>query len=70
MKLAVLIVGFLLPLFCIALPEKNISKEDLNNGAVALNGLWAFDWQALHTDIDAPVRDGLMLPGMWHKQGP
>lgn len=70
MKLAVLIFGMILPVFCIALPEKTISSEDLDNGAVALDGLWAFDWQELHTDSELPMRDGLMLPGLWHKQGP
>lgn len=69
MKLAVFIFGILLPTLCIALPVKNISKDDLNNGAVALDGLWAFDWHELHTDINAPMRDGLRVPGLWHKQG-
>ena len=70
MKLAVFILGVLLPLFCIALPEKTITKDELSNGAVALDGLWAFDWQELHTNINAPMRDGIRLPGLWHKQGP
>jgi|GEM_PF-2512994 len=69
MKLVVLVFGVLLPLFCIALPEKTISQDDLDNGAVALDGLWAFDWHELHTDINAPMRDGLSVPGLWHQQG-
>ena len=70
MKLATFTLGVLLPLFCIALPEKVISTDDLSHGAVALDGLWAFDWQELHTDMNAPMQDGLKLPGLWHKQGP
>ncbi|MFY0639848.1 MAG: hypothetical protein JXR16_02300 [Bermanella sp.] len=69
MKLAVLILGWMIPLICFSLPEKTISKDDLDQGPVALNGLWAFDWQELHTQINAPMRDGLLLPGLWHKQG-
>jgi len=70
MKLATFILGALLPLLCIALPEKIISTDDLSHGPVALDALWAFDWQELHTDINAPMQDGLKLPGLWHKQGP
>jgi len=70
MKLAVFIFGVFLPLLGIALPEKSISKDELNEGAVALDGLWAFDWESLHTDMHAPMKDGIRLPGLWHKQGP
>lgn len=70
MKLAVFILGWMIPLICFSLPEKTISTDDLRQGPVALDGLWAFDWQALHVDIDAPMQDGLLLPGLWHKQGP
>lgn len=70
MKLAVFILGWMVPLICFSLPEKTISTDDLRQGPVALDGLWAFDWQALHVDMDAPMQDGLLLPGLWHKQGP
>ncbi|MFT7108699.1 MAG: CheY-like chemotaxis protein [Psychrobacter glaciei] len=69
-KLTVLLMGFLIPAFCLALPQQKISIDDLSQGTVALDGLWAFDWQQLHTDIDLPMQDGLLLPGLWHKQGP
>lgn len=69
MKLAAFILGWMIPLTCFSLPEKTISTDDLHQGPVALNGLWAFDWQELHTNINAPMRDGLLLPGLWHKQG-
>lgn len=70
MKLVVFVLGWMIPLICFALPEKNISTDDLLQGPVALDGLWAFDWKKLHTDGDLPMRDGLLLPGLWHKQGP
>ncbi len=70
MKLVALFFGVLFPLFCIALPEKIISSDELDHGAVALDGLWAFDWQELHTNSQAVMRDGLQLPGLWSKQGP
>jgi uncharacterized membrane protein/CheY-like chemotaxis protein len=69
-KLTVLLMGFLIPAFCVALPQQKISIDDLSHGTVALDGLWAFDWQQLHTNIDLPMQDGLLLPGLWHKQGP
>jgi CheY-like chemotaxis protein len=70
MKLAVFVLGWMIPLICFALPEKTISTDDLRQGPVALDGLWAFDWQELHINMSAPMRDGLLLPGLWHKQGP
>jgi hypothetical protein len=70
MKLAVFVLGWMIPLICFALPEKTISTDDLRQGPVALDGLWAFDWQELHINMNAPMRDGLLLPGLWHKQGP
>ncbi|MFT6325574.1 MAG: CheY-like chemotaxis protein [Crocinitomicaceae bacterium] len=70
MKLAVFFMGFLIPAFCLALPQQQISSDDLDQGTVALDGLWAFDWQQLHTDMNKPMQDGLQLPGLWHKQGP
>ena len=70
MKLVVFILGWMIPLTCFSLPEKTISTDDLRQGPVALNGLWAFDWQALHIEMNRPMQDGLKLPGLWHEQGP
>ncbi len=69
MKLVIFVLGWMIPIICFSLPEKYISTDDLRQGPVALDGLWAFDWQSLHIDINAPMRDGLLLPGLWHKQG-
>jgi len=69
MKLIVLILGWILPLICFSLPEKTISTDDLRQGPVALSGLWAFDWQVLHIQMNRPMQDGLKLPGLWHQQG-
>lgn len=51
-------------------PTMVIEQEQLNAGAIPLSGLWAFDWQELHLDSQRPMNDGLMLPGLWHQQGP
>jgi CheY-like chemotaxis protein len=69
-KLAVFIISFLISELCLALPQQQISTDQLNQGTVVLDGLWAFDWQQLHTNMNAPMQDGLVLPGLWHKQGP
>jgi len=50
--------------------QLTISESQLQQGPVSLSGWWAFDWQQLHTDFSKPVHDGLMLPGLWHRQGP
>ena len=51
-------------------PTQSISEQDLEKGTVNLSGLWAFDWQELHIDPNRPMQDGILLPGLWHKQGP
>lgn len=53
-----------------SVPSVVISQDQLAGGAIPLSGLWAFDWKELHLDHDRPMNDGLMLPGLWHQQGP
>lgn len=70
MKRIVCLLGLLLSLAVDAIPQKNISQDQLENGIVALDGQWAFDWRELHQNFTKPMTDGLNLPGLWHQQGP
>ena len=51
-------------------PIRTIESQDLEQGTVNLSGLWAFDWKDIHIDAERPMQDGILLPGLWHKQGP
>ncbi len=69
MKLVVCTFVLLYSVFCHSLPTKTITLNQLAQGAVALDGMWAFDWQELHIEFNKPVKDGINLPGLWHQQG-
>ncbi|QIZ83393.1 7TM-DISM domain-containing protein [Bermanella marisrubri] len=53
-----------------AKPETVIDAQALEQGPVELDGFWALDWRVLHTDFQQTIHDGIVLPGLWHKQGP
>lgn len=53
-----------------AKPVTVIDAQAMEQGPVDLDGFWALDWQTLHTDFQKPINDGIVLPGLWHKQGP
>ena len=70
MKRIICLLGLLLSFASNATPQKIISQDQLDNGIVALDGQWAFDWRDLHQNFNKPMTDGLNLPGLWHQQGP
>ena len=53
-----------------SVPVHVIAEDALAKGPVSLQGLWAFDWQELHLQARRAMQDGLLLPGLWHQQGP
>ncbi|MCP5335102.1 MAG: response regulator [Oceanospirillaceae bacterium] len=52
-----------------AVPQLNISPEQIAAGAVRLDSRWAMDFAELHTDFAREVNETQSVPGLWHQDG-